>query len=155
MAAQEGTKQKDLSHLRIEKQYLAAILDSVIFHESKCSYYNCDLLFVVSLERIEDTIFVSVESQDDINIILSFPLIGYLYHRNHLLFVIGENYEDMFSVCGGRMKFNYIDYNNMQAKSVKDMNNIIYLFNDDSYSQWYYKYFNNVFILEGKSTFCK
>ena len=151
--AQHKEKHIDLSLLNIKQQKLLEILDDVVSHEKQCSYYDCKLLYSISVKKYEDNFFVIIESQKDINILLPLGKYGYFYHKNHLFFVGGDNCEDLFSTCGEKKIFKFLDYD--PSYQPKNSKRIIYIFNDDSFSQWQYWYINKEFILTGKSTFCE
>jgi len=50
--AQYIEKQIDLYHLSFENKNLTTILDSIILHEKKCNYYDCNLLFSFRYTKI-------------------------------------------------------------------------------------------------------
>jgi hypothetical protein len=151
--AQHKERRIELLNLNINDQNLSTILDSIVLFEKKCSYYDSKLLFSFSVRKSDDNFFIIVESQKNINILLPLGKYGYFYHKNHLFFVGGDNCEDLFSTCGEKRIFKYLEYDsNYQPKDGKK---IIYFFNDDSFSQWQYWYINKELLLEGKSTFCE
>ncbi len=154
IVAQHKEKEIELIHLNIEKMSFLTILDNIILHEKKCSYYDCRLLFSISIKKEKESFFISVESLKDINILLPLNTYGYLYHQNHLFVLQGDRCEDIFSTCGETRPFKYLDYNQPDFQTGKVEGKTIYIFNDDSFSQWHYSYINEGFILEGKSTSC-
>jgi hypothetical protein len=144
MIAQQKEKKINLLHLSIEDQFFSIILDSVILHEKKCSYYDYKLLFSINTQKIDEQFLISIESQLDINLLLPLSAYGYFYHQNHLFIVHGDYCEDLFSTCGEKKAFKYLDYNPADFQKT----GILYIFNDDSFSQWQYWYINNEFVLE-------
>lgn len=155
MVAQQKEKEIELLHLIIKDQSLLSILDSVILHEKECSYYDCELLFSITIKKVKNNLFVSIESQTDRNILLGLTPYGYYYHQNHLFLVNGDQCEDIFSTCGKKKVFSYLDYHHTGFQSKKEEKTIIYSFNNDSFSQWHYWYVKSKFVLEEKSTSCK
>ncbi|MGK0639378.1 hypothetical protein [Schleiferia thermophila] len=154
MVAQHKEKQIELLHLNIKEESLSTILDDIILHEKKCSYYDCGLLFSISIKKSEDNFLISIESQKDINVLLPLSSYGYLYHQNHLFILQGERCENIFSTCGETRAFKYLDYNHPDFQPKEEDKKTIYVFNDDSFSQWHYWYVNAKFVLEEKSTSC-
>lgn len=154
--AQHKEKQIELQHLAIETQSLSSILDSIVLHEKKCHYYDSKLFFIISIKRYEDKTFLSISSLKDINLLLSFSSgsYGYFYHQNHLFIVKGDRCKDILSNHKEKRIFKYLEYNYPDSLPKKEEKITIYIFNDDSFSQWDYRYVNRKFVLEGKSTFC-
>lgn len=156
MTAQQKEKQIELHLLNIEEKNFLSILDSIILHEKKCDYFDGELLFDVLIKKFENNYYlISIWSQTDINISLSFDLYGYFYYQNYLFVVQGEQCEDIFSICDTKRLFKYIDYNHSDFQPKKGEKVMIYIYNDDSFSQWHYWYINGKFILEDKHTSCK
>ena len=154
MVAQQKEKQIELLHLSIDEENFLSILDSILTHEKDCDYYDCKLLFSVSIRKSEENFLISIESQKDISLLLSLKSYGYFYHQNHLFVVQDEQCKDIFSTCGTKRTFKYTDYNHPDFQPKKGDKVTIYNFNDDSFSQWYYWYANSKFILEEESTSC-
>lgn len=153
--AQYKEKQIELLHINIKDESLSTILDEIILHEKRCSYYDSGLLFSISIKKSEDNFLISIESQKDINALLPLRSYGYLYHQNHLFVLQGSCCEDIFSACGEMRIFKYLDYNQLQFHPKNEDKRTIYVFNDDSFSQWHYWYVNAKFVLKEKSTSCE
>lgn len=154
MVAQHKEKQIELFHLNIKEESLSTILDDIILNEKKCCYYDCGLLLSISIKKLEDNFLISIESQKDINVLLPLRSYGYLYHQNHLFILQGDRCDDIFSTCGETRAFKYLDYNQPDFQPKGEDKKTIYIFNDDSFSQWHYWYVNAKFVLEEKSTYC-
>lgn len=154
VVAQNKEKQIEILHLSIEENNLLSILDSIILHEKECSYYDCKLLFSITIRKAENNFFVSIASQTDSNILLGLIPYGYYYHQNHLFLVDGDQCEDIFSTCGEKKIFKYLDYNHPDFQPKKGEKTTIYSFYDDSFSQWNYWYINKKFVLKDKPTSC-
>ena len=160
--AQYIEKQIDLYHLSFENKNLTTILDSIILHEKKCNYYDCNLLFSFRIQEFEDNyILIVIESNNNKDLLMRHNPYGFFYYQNHMFIVIGDNLEELFSICGQKVSFKYLeidlDYYIEQSKKQKyNKNTIIELpfIIDDSFSQWSYIYNNGEFIFEGKSSFC-
>ncbi len=160
--AQYIEKQIDLYHLSFENKNLTTVLDSIILHEKKCNYYDCNLLFSFDVQKFEDNyISIVIESNNSIDLLLGLDPYGFFYYKNHMFIVDGDSLEELFSICGQKVSFKYLDEDldyiiEQNTKRKYDINTIIelYFIIDDSFSQWSYIYINGEFIFEGKSSFC-
>jgi len=160
--AQYIEKQIDLYHLSFENKNLTTVLDSIILHEKKCNYYDCNLLFSFDVQKFEDNyISIVIESNNSIDLLLGLDPYGFFYYKNHMFIVDGDSLEELFSICGQKVSFKYLDEDldyiiEQNTKRKYDKNTIIelYFIIDDSFSQWSYIYINGEFIFEGKSSFC-
>lgn len=152
--SQHKEKQIELSHLRINGENIPAMLDAIVSHEKKCDYYEDKLVLSINIKKADDKYFISIQSQNDINLLLPLDSYGYIYHQNHLFIIQGDQCEVIFSSCGEKRTFSYIDYNHIDFQVKKGRRKKIYVFNDDSFSQWHYWYTKNEFVLEEKSTSC-
>ncbi|MBK6934008.1 MAG: hypothetical protein RBQ75_07585 [Bacteroidales bacterium] len=160
--AQYIEKQIDLYHLSFENKNLTTILDSIILHEKKCNYYDCNLLFSFDVQKFEDNyISIVIESNNSIDLLLGLDPYGFFYYKNHMFIVDGDSLEELFSICGQKVSFKYLEEDldyiiEQNTKRKYDKNTIIelYFIIDDSFSQWSYIYINGEFIFEGKSSFC-
>ncbi|MDN5356807.1 MAG: hypothetical protein PWQ43_1751, partial [Rikenellaceae bacterium] len=134
------------------------ILDSIILHEKKCNYYDCNLLFSFDIQKFEDNyILIVIESNNSIDLLLSLDPYGFFYYKNHMFIVDGDRLEELFSICGQKVSFKYLEEDlDYILKRTDDKNIIteIYFITDDSFSQWSYLYLNGEFIFDGKSSFC-
>ncbi|HOB78194.1 MAG TPA: hypothetical protein PKI65_06850, partial [Bacteroidales bacterium] len=86
---------------------------------------------------------------------------GFFYYKNHMFIVDGDSLEELFSICGQKVSFKYLEKDldyiiEQNTKRKYDKNKILELdfIIDDSFSQWSYIYINGEFIFEGKSSFC-
>ena len=151
-------KQIDLYHLSFENKNLTTILDSIILHEKKCNYYDCNLLFSFDIQKFEDNdILIVIESNNSIDLLLGLDPYGFFYYENHMFIVDGDSLEELFSICGQKVSFKYLEEDlDYILKRTDDKNIIteIYFIIDDSFSQWSYLYLDGEFIFEGKSSFC-
>ncbi|MDD3629763.1 MAG: hypothetical protein PHF55_01865 [Bacteroidales bacterium] len=151
-------KQIDLYHLSFENNNITTILDSIILHEKKCNYYDCNLLFSFDIQKFEDNyILIVIESNNSIDLLLSLDPYGFFYYKNHMFIVDGDRLEELFSICGQKVSFKYLEEDlDYILKRTDDKNIIteIYFITDDSFSQWSYLYLNGEFIFDGKSSFC-
>jgi hypothetical protein len=154
LLAQHNEKIIELSRLSIERKSFLTILDSIITHEKKCSYYECDLLFSIDLKKNKEDFLISIESQNNINLLLPLGSYGYFYYLKHLFIVRGDRSEDVFLTCKEKTLFKYLDYNHSVFQPKDGKEKLIYIFNDDSFSQWHYRFVNKDFVLEEKSTSC-
>ena len=156
--AQYIEKQIDLYHLSFENKNLTTILDSIILHEKKCNYYDCNLLFSFDIQKFEDNdILIVIESNNSIDLLLGLDPYGFFYYENHMFIMFGDSLEELFSICGQKVSFKYLEEDlDYILKRTDDKNIIteIYFIIDDSFSQWSYLYLDGEFIFEGKSSFC-
>ncbi len=151
-------KQIDLYHLSFENKNLTTILDSIILHEKKCNYYDCNLLFSFRIQKFEGNyILIVIQSNNSIDLLLSLDPYGFFYYKNHMFIMFGDSLEELFSICGQKVSFKYLEEDlDYILKRTDDKNIIteIYFIIDDSFSQWSYLYLDGEFIFEGKSSFC-
>ncbi|HOL74801.1 MAG TPA: hypothetical protein PLM87_04155 [Bacteroidales bacterium] len=155
--AQYIEKQIDLYHLSFENKNLTTILDSIILHEKKCNYYDCNLLFSFRIQKFEGNyILIVIESNNSIDLLLSLDPYGFFYYENHMFIVDGDSLEELFSICGQKVSFKYLEKDLDYILKRKDDKKIIteIFIIDDSFSQWSYQYLNGEFIFDGKSSFC-
>ena len=156
--AQYIEKQIDLYHLSFENNNLTTILDSIILHEKKCNYYDCNLLFSFRIQKFEDNdILIVIQSNNSIDLLLGIDPYGFFYYKNHMFIVFGDSLQELFSICGQKVSFKYLEEDlDYILKRTDDKNIIteIYFIIDDSFSQWSYLYLDGEFIFEGKSSFC-
>jgi hypothetical protein len=155
--AQYIEKQIDLYHLSFENKNLTTILDSIILHEKKCNYYDCNLLFSFDIQKFEDNdILIVIESNNSIDLLLGLDPYGFFYYENHMFIVDGDSLEELFSICGQKVSFKYLEKDLDYILKRKDDKKIIteIFIIDDSFSQWSYQYLNGEFIFDGKSSFC-
>ena len=156
--AQYIEKQIDLYHLSFENNNLTTILDSIILHEKKCNYYDCNLLFSFRIQKFEDNdILIVIQSNNSIDLLLGIDPYGFFYYKNHMFIVFGDSLQELFSICGQKVSFKYLEEDlDYILKRTDDKNIIteIYFIIDDSFSQWSYQYLNGEFIFDGKSSFC-
>ncbi|MFV0291231.1 MAG: hypothetical protein ACK5IJ_10135 [Mangrovibacterium sp.] len=145
--AQQKEEQIELLHLSVEEESFSLILDSIIMHEKACDYYDCELLFSVDIRTYEDKFLISIASQKDSNILLGLNPYGYFYYQNYLFIVDGEQCEYILSTYGTKKTFKYINYSHLDSQPKKGEKIMIYIYNDDSFSQWHYCYTNSKFIL--------
>ena len=155
--AQYIEKQIDLYHLSFENNNLTTILDSIILHEKKCNYYDCNLLFSFRIQKFEDNdILIVIQSNNSIDLLLGIDPYGFFYYKNHMFIVFGDSLQELFSICGQKVSFKYLEEDLDYILKRKDDKKIIteIFIIDDSFSQWSYQYLNGEFIFDGKSSFC-
>jgi hypothetical protein len=148
--------------LSFENKNLTTILYRIIIHEKKFNYNDCNLLFSFRIQEFEDNyISIVIESNNSIDLLLGLDPYGFFYYKNHMFIVVGDSLEELFSICGQKVSFKYLEEDldyiiEQNTKRKYDKNTIIelYFIIDDSFSQWSYIYINGEFIFEGKSSFC-
>lgn len=136
----QNKKEIKLPLLIVKEEKLLTLLDSIVIHEKKCDYYRDDLLFSISLEKTkkDGTVYVIIESIKTINIDPK----GYFYYKKHLFVTNGEGLLNLFFITKDKKGFT--------AET-----NFKPLIHNDSFSQWSFWYYNNNFILDALSTYCK
>jgi len=118
--------------------------------------------FHFDIQKFEDNyISIVIESNNSIDLLLGLDPYGFFYYKNHMFIVVGDSLEELFSICGQKVSFKYLEEDldyiiEQNTKRKYDKNTIIelYFIIDDSFSQWSYIYINGEFIFEGKSSFC-
>ncbi len=150
----QHTKEKiELQKMEIVNDELNSILDDIIMNEKKCSYYDCKLIFAITIEKRDDEISLIVESLKDKNIALVLEPYGYFTKDKHLFVIDGVKSNDLFSMSKKKKNFKYVKYD-PTYKDPKTGKIIVHTFTDDSFSQWEYTYNNKSFSLRSKISFC-
>ena len=88
--SQHKSKEANLVQLNISNNDFDSTLDSIISQEKKCSYYSCDLIFGITLNKRNQDTYLIIDSLLDENIALGLNPYGYFYYRRHLFFVDGD-----------------------------------------------------------------
>lgn len=136
----------------IEKGLLPFINTAVLF-ERKCDYYSDSLLFTIDVRIIGSKYEIQIESVRNPNTVFNDfePIFGYLYVKNHLVFVYGQPSVKFFQIGEDCKQFKFFKKNEASLKTDSlYLNDII----DDSNSIWNYLYVEDEFILVGKSSSC-
>ena len=144
--AEENLEYHTLTEYTLKNKELAQILDSIILHEKKCSYYNKDLLFSIRISVKQAFSFELKIEADEKKMIKLPEEFGFIIHGGHLFFLLGKEEEVKCVFFSPTIKTKLIEYKFDPEE---------WTFFDDSYSMWIYEYINNKFIFVDKSTLCK
>ena len=158
----QGNLEKDsiiyypLREFVLNNKELSLILDSILLHEKKCSYYSKSLLFSVNIQCVSTTEFI-IESFGENALHLPNEY-GCFIYKEHLFFILSNEdkiNEEFFipTVKSKLIKFNQSLYGWCEKEDTVFFGKN--LSTDDSYSMWIYEYINNKFIFVDKSTLCK
>ncbi len=138
-------KTKPLNELVIIDTNLYIILDSVIFFEKKCDYYNDSLLFTIDINK-RNFCNLQISSYNNIDNAFDFfkPILGYFYYKNHLFIVYDTDIKTLFEITHKIKKFEY-----------REIPDTYILIVDCSHTYWYYWYIENKFIFRDRSSPCE
>jgi len=151
--SQHTIKTIELSKLKIERDELVYILDSMIIHEKRCEYYDSNLVFGINIRKSDSNYFINIQSENDKNIVLGLKPYGYTYYQNHLFFVSGDYNENLFQKSGEKKIFKYLKYNILNTNEKKER--VKYTVTDDSFTIWWFWYINEKFFWGGKASYCE
>lgn len=151
--SQHKKKEISLVQLNITNNELGTALDSIISQEKKCSYYSCDLIFGITITKTEDKVYLVIDSLLDKNIALGLNPYGYFYYKKHLFFVDGDKSSQLLDETEIERGFKYLEYDPTYKTKDEDENKI-FVFTDDSFSQWEFLYKDQELILKDKTSFC-
>lgn len=151
--SQHKNKEANLIQLNIENNELNNTLDSIINQEKKCSYYSCDLIFGITLNKSNQDAYLVVDSLLDENIALGLNPYGYFYYKKHLFLVDGDIASQLLSKTEKIKKFKYLIYD-PTYKPKNGEKKKIFVFTDDSFSQWEFLYSNQKLLLKKKTFSC-
>lgn len=150
---QHKHKEINLIQLNISNTELDSTLDLIINQEKKCSYYSCDLLFGITINKNKEDTYLVIDSLLDENIALGLNPYGYFYYKNHLFLVDGDMENQLLNKAEKKRKFKYLEYDpTYQPKNGEKKK--IFVFTDDSFSQWEFLYTDQRLLLKKKTSFC-
>ena len=148
---QHKNKEIALIQLNINNNELETALDSIINEEKKCGYYSYGLMFGITINQVEDNAHLVIDYFLDKNIALGLNPYGYFYHKKHLFFVDGDVSDQLLNKTNKKKDFKYLEYD-PTYKPKDGENRKIFVFTDDSFSQWEFLYENQKLILKNHST---
>jgi len=128
---------------------LLRILDSVIFFEKTCNYYNNNLIFGIIIKKYENYYEIIFSSHSDTDLIITDISYGYLRHQNHFFILKGDHINNLFLETKEKKDFTFFDHGTIVLPNGR-RKYIPYHYIDDSHSQWIYIYKDGDFILELK-----
>jgi hypothetical protein len=150
---QHKNKEINLIELNINDNKLDDVLDSIISQEKKCNYYNCDLVFGITINKSEEDAYLVIDSLLDENIALGLNPYGYFYYDKHLFLVDGDMESQLLDKTKKNKKFKYLEYD-PTYKPKNGEKKKIFVFTDDSFSQWEFLYRNQKLLLQKKTSSC-
>ena len=134
--------------LQIQNECLLPILDSIIIHEKKCTYYTPELIFSIHSRIVNDT-----TTEYNIGSIGSWLVDfgdnqcykGCFEHRGHWFVVEGQVLDStVFKKTSEKKDFVFYK----PEGETENGKIILYLIDDDTYSFWIYDYSDNMFIFK-------
>lgn len=126
--------------LKVENEQLLVILDSLIEHDKRCDFYDSNLVYIVHIQPTEYITLIQFTSSH--KLIRTGNETGCFTKKNHVVIVRGSYDVTLFKKTRCKKAFNYY-----QPSDGVDSNGtvIIDIYEDDSYTQWDYKYAKNNF----------
>ncbi len=126
--------------LKVKNEQLLVILDSLIEHDKRCDFYDSNLVYIVHIQPTEYTTLIQFTSSH--KLIRTDNETGCFTKKNHIVIVRGPYDVTLFKKTRCKKAFNYY-----QPSDGVDSNGtvIIDIYEDDSYTQWDYKYVKNNF----------
>jgi len=154
MHSQVVSKSKTIPLLECENEDLKSILDSIFVSEKKCKYYSDTLLLSITfIVHPEDRKKYSVEFETGTRKKSMFErgkdlgVIGYFMHSKHICLIYNYIPRELIVNTGRVTKFSYKIINPKKQKSKRLL---LDSYEDDSFSQWVYHFYNNKFYLYKK-----
>lgn len=142
-----------LTKVNVNNNELKIALDTIIEEEKECDYFSVDLMFGVTIIQAEEGVNLLIDSFSDKDMALGLDPYGYFYHRNHLFFVDGIVYNQVLCKTKDKKEFKYLEYDpNYKLENGK--NEKIFVFTDDSFSQWEFLFNNKELTLKSKISSC-
>jgi len=137
--------------IKVINRELYDILDHIIDHEKKCTYYSPDIMFDIYIFNSEDKkVGIQISTIGKVRYKLGYEK-GIFKYKGHTFFVSGIIDNTIFSLT--KKKIRYI-YEEMKIKYSSDGDIIHDFGEDDSLSYWNYYYLDNSFLLDSVSTYC-
>lgn len=131
--------------LKVKEVKLLNVLDSIIFFEKKCKYYNKKLIFDINIQSIQNYTSIQIESFGH-NRLYERNHIGCFKYNGNLFFVSGDLIDSLFFRTKKQYRF---------KKQKTENKNTVYLNEEGMYLSALFKYSNNQIILIGRSTPCR
>jgi len=136
--------------ISITNSDLFTILDSIVFHEKQCVYYNDSLVFNVFVNDCNKSYTAIQIGAIGNDIIRVGNELGCFMHKDHMFIVKGKKVNEMFfSIL---KKYIQIDF--YESKMEEGVINID-VYEDDSYSYWNYYFQDSIFFFESKNSMCE
>ncbi|NCT18964.1 MAG: hypothetical protein GW771_12110 [Flavobacteriia bacterium] len=151
--SQHKNKEINLVQLGINNTELDLALDSIINQEKKCSYYTCDLIFGITINKNEEDTYLVIDSLLDKNIAFGLNPYGYFYYKKHLFLVDGDVSSQLLDRTEKKRNFKYLEYDPTYIPKNGEKKKI-FVFTDDSFSQWEFLYKNQKLLLKKKTSSC-
>ena len=133
--SQDFNTSDSLPVLKIANEQLLVILDSLIEYDKRCDFYDSNLVYIVHIQPTEYTTLIQFTSSH--KLIKTGNETGCLAKKGHFIVVRGISDDTHFEKTRCKKIFNYY-----QPSDGIDSNGtvIIDIYEDDSYTQWDYKY---------------
>lgn len=144
----------ELTEMEIISDQFKRVLDMVVNHEKCCDYYDVNLVFVIQLTTIGSESRIEIESLGDKNLALELQPYGFFYHKKHLFLLERDKNQTLFSERPVKKVFEYLKYDIFHQEFNTEGQLILPLIIDDSYTQWQFLYFQNMFVFENLVSFC-
>jgi hypothetical protein len=160
--AQCEKKTAYLISLKVKEMSIFPILDSIVEHEKKCSYYSSDLIFSISMRKFTDYFacpefydcyIMVIHAVPDRNLAFSLKRGGYFYYKNYLFVVDGKHFNVFFDTLPEHKSFIYYEFNMNKVTHDKKGRMLLYVL-DDSPSNWEYIFYENKWLLHGYGSIC-
>jgi hypothetical protein len=121
--------------LKIENEQLLEIIDSLIENDKLYDFYDSSLVYIVNIQHAKYTTLVQFTSSHKLTYFGNES--GCFISKGHLVIVRGFFDDTLFNETKDRKMFNYF-----QPSSGEDSLGMVKIdiYEDDSYTQWLYKY---------------
>lgn len=147
-------KEKSINLIKLDiSDNLKTVLKKIIEEEKQCDYYSCKLIFGISIDRLGNSGDLIIDSMLDKNIALTLRPYGYFYYKSHLFFVDSDTANELLTTTDNDKVFKYLEYD-PNYKPKKDEERKVFLFTDDSFSQWEYSFEGRELLLKNKTQAC-
>jgi len=127
--------EESLPVLNIVNDRLYNILDSLIINDRKCDFYDSNLVYTIHIKK--EKYFDLIQFSSNHKLIKLGKELGCFTYNNHTVLVSGDNNEKLFRITKRKVYFKYYKPSGgIDARG----NVIIDIYEDDTNTQWNYKY---------------
>jgi hypothetical protein len=154
------TRSISLPLVKSQNEELKMILDSIFYKEQKCDYYSDTLLLGISI-RVNpgDNKMFSVQFETETRKSVMFKTgslgaLSYFKHKDHICLVYFNMPCALFRYTDSVTTFHYQYYNQPNPNKSTSEDLLIVDYEDDSFSQWVYYFYDNHFHFDKYNNYC-
>ena len=152
--AEDNETADTLPILEIRENALITAIDSIIYFETQCKYYDPNLVYNIGLQNENnDAVNIEIGSLGN-QVVKSKAHLGCFNYNNHLFIVSGRSLDQALFTETGASK--NIEYHQFKDKiEVRKEPIVLDIMEDDRFGLWIYKHSNGNLALQNRyNTFC-